>query len=834
MLIGMAPGVSLRFKGLEVANHSDILGPNVRFLRQSPGAAVWFEDCVVRRRAGLPYTAALQNMLAAKRPDDPRRPQNCSMAGRLEYDSTAGPVVFDNAIAMTDYGATVAAESSLAFQGITYGGYAFYALRSFYAVENLVPQSCLDQRPGTECVTLLLDQLDGKHPAAPPPPHAAPASLGPGSAGDGGGGDGTDTQTIVIAVVVPVVCVLAIAVAAAAVWAAHRGRLRGPSPGSAASSPYAKASANGSVGDSDVAAPPQGTDGPGAVAAAAAGQGGAGVGAGAGGGQAGVCVFMGVGEEEGEEGDVWNINNRSPVLNGSSQPTVVGPLTSASGDRATPGGGGGGDGGGDAVHNNQIMPAAALCLAAGHESADRQDPAGPAGPRPAGPRKLQIPGPSPAPAEAQIQIQIQNGGAPTKRPQVAPAATLATKAGPPAAVPTNAAAPTPAHAAERAAGVGAEAGAVRTQVPDVVAELGVLAQELRATVNDSAIRLDAYLGAGSFGTVYRGTWQGLPVAVKTVVFSASQERRRRALQEAALCQSISHPNIIATYTTELQPLGGLPAPASDEADDSGALGPGGEGRSQPLVQDWRLYIVMEYADAGPLAQLYGDKSIWPAPDMVNMVAIVSLARCIARGLAHLHSKRIVHADLNPNNVMLKRDPAEPSGYAVKIGDFGLSVMLPDHHTHLSNLRVGTMFYVCPLTVMKAQIGPFSDIFSLGVVLWELYHGRRAGLTTPEGPRYCSVFPAFLPSCPPAYSKLAMRCLRRTPQKRPSAEEVESRLTDMLLAMQHQLATARTVGEVAVEVVDLASVGQRSATAGNPAAGEQSKPCAAVAISVLEL
>ena len=52
-------------------------------------------------------------------------------------------------------------------------------------------------------------------------------------------------------------------------------------------------------------------------------------------------------------------------------------------------------------------------------------------------------------------------------------------------------------------------------------------------------------------------------------------------------------------------------------------------------------------------------------------AVVPLALGIARALAHLHSKRIVHGDLNPNNVLLKRDPAEPSGYVAKVGDFGL-------------------------------------------------------------------------------------------------------------------------------------------------------------------
>ncbi len=54
-------------------------------------------------------------------------------------------------------------------------------------------------------------------------------------------------------------------------------------------------------------------------------------------------------------------------------------------------------------------------------------------------------------------------------------------------------------------------------------------------------------------------------------------------------------------------------------------------------------------------------------------------------------------------MLLKRDMAEPSGYAIKVGDFGLSVLLPQHRTHLSNVRMGTMFYMCPAVVLKVRV-----------------------------------------------------------------------------------------------------------------------------------
>ncbi|KXZ54286.1 hypothetical protein GPECTOR_5g373 [Gonium pectorale] len=319
---------------------------------------------------------------------------------------------------------------------------------------------------------------------------------------------------------------------------------------------------------------------------------------------------------------------------------------------------------------------------------------------------------------------------------------------------------------------------------DVVAELGRMAQELKANVKDDAIKLETVIGCGSFGTVYKGIWQGLPVAVKTLVFSASNASRRRALQEAALCQSISHPNVVATYSSELQPLG--PISGTLAGGGSAEMGnPPSEGlaeREMSKLTEWRLYIVQEFADGGPLRTLYGSKDLWRRVGEPNLPAVVALGLGIARALSHLHSKRIIHGDLNPNNVLLKRDSGEPSGFVVKVGDFGLSVMLPEHRTHLSNLRMGTMFYMCPAVVMKGQVGPSSDVFSLGVMLWELYHGRRAGTRTDAGPRYCSIFPSFPSTCPPAYSAVALHCLQRQPQNRPLAADVELRLEGLLEAL----------------------------------------------------
>eukprot|EP00198_Chlamydomonas_reinhardtii_P009269 XP_001698606.1 predicted protein [Chlamydomonas reinhardtii] len=333
---------------------------------------------------------------------------------------------------------------------------------------------------------------------------------------------------------------------------------------------------------------------------------------------------------------------------------------------------------------------------------------------------------------------------------------------------------------------------------EVAAELRTLVKALRDNVSHVAIVLEGVLGHGS---ARARTWQGLPVAVKTVVFSASQQSRRHALKEAALCQSIIHPNVIATYGSELQPIEVLPpgsikaAPPADTpvgVVDTPPQRPAREHAPSVNIKDWRLYIIQELADGGPLGNLYGHPALWLSP---GVAAVVPLALGIARALAHLHSKRIVHGDLNPNNVLLKRDPAEPSGYVAKVGDFGLSVMLPHNRTHLSNIRMGTMFYICPAVACKGRLGPAADVFSLGVILWELYHGRRAGVRTQEGPRYCANFPAFPPTCPKAYKFITLHCLQRQFQNRPDATAVvgalEQLLADINAAQSAWLASAAT-------------------------------------------
>eukprot|EP00198_Chlamydomonas_reinhardtii_P005712 XP_001695048.1 predicted protein [Chlamydomonas reinhardtii] len=311
------------------------------------------------------------------------------------------------------------------------------------------------------------------------------------------------------------------------------------------------------------------------------------------------------------------------------------------------------------------------------------------------------------------------------------------------------------------------------QVANLMDELEALRRDIMSGINDTQLQIMSVVGSGAFGTVYRGQWQGLEVAVKTVVFSASSENRKRALQEAALCQSINHRNIVATYAVDVQPLGAVTTPV--------LANPNARNSTLSNLLDWRLYIVQEYCDGGPLRKVVQSRYL-QTDTGPNMRVICEVALELAQALAHLHSKNVIHGDLNPNNVLLKRDSSSPIGFRVKMADFGLSVMVPLQKTHMSNLRLGTLYYIAPETCFRGQLGYAADVFSLGVMLWELYHGRLAGTRTPTGePRYQPDFPDFPAACPTDYRKLAHRCLQKQPHNRLHSSQVVQRLHEMLAA-----------------------------------------------------
>ncbi len=172
--------------------------------------------------------------------------------------------------------------------------------------------------------------------------------------------------------------------------------------------------------------------------------------------------------------------------------------------------------------------------------------------------------------------------------------------------------------------------------------------------------------------------------------------RARALQEALLLSRLSSPFIVK-YDSHWQ-----------------------EGSE--------LFLAMELADRGDLKALitrWGERpDIYFASDSAVMeTRIMRLFVQICQGLEYLHSQLVLHRDIKPANIFLKRDPFNESDYFIKIGDFGVARKMK-FSTELATSKVGTSPYMSPEICQSKPYSFSTDVWSLGVCLYEMCVQRR--------------------------------------------------------------------------------------------------------------
>jgi len=192
------------------------------------------------------------------------------------------------------------------------------------------------------------------------------------------------------------------------------------------------------------------------------------------------------------------------------------------------------------------------------------------------------------------------------------------------------------------------------------------------------------IGRGGMGVVYKAKDLGLDkvVAVKMMEHRLARDDvfLTRFKREAKALARLNNQNIVAVYALRETEHG--------------------------------LFIVMEYVDAGNLADLLQHRGALPE------LAALSMFKQILAAVAHAHSVGIIHRDIKPRNIMLNR-----SG-VIKITDFGLAKILRDADTTVTSRTAGTLFYMSPEQVMgERRIGPLTDIYSLGITLYEMLTGN---------------------------------------------------------------------------------------------------------------
>ncbi|CAD7699863.1 unnamed protein product [Ostreobium quekettii] len=294
---------------------------------------------------------------------------------------------------------------------------------------------------------------------------------------------------------------------------------------------------------------------------------------------------------------------------------------------------------------------------------------------------------------------------------------------------------------------------------------------------DKCATVEGQIAAGGNGVVYKGQWRGVPVAIKTVIFQDMADRagrqRQRVVFEAAISSSISHRNLVQTYSYSFKKL------QSESFQVTGSHAPkdpkqleivmGSEYKNS--IADWKLYIVQEYCDGGSLREcLDGQKAVDVLEGRPRLGVICQIALDVALGMQHLHTQHnIVHGDLTSKNILLKREPGcDPDSLGTaKVADFGLSIKMGELQSHVSNQHAGTPFYMAPELCHKGVLSKKADVFSFGVLMWEMYHSRKCYQATQNsGMQYHPRFPKFPTVCPLLYAMLCVVCLSPKPEDRP--------------------------------------------------------------------
>jgi serine/threonine-protein kinase len=243
-------------------------------------------------------------------------------------------------------------------------------------------------------------------------------------------------------------------------------------------------------------------------------------------------------------------------------------------------------------------------------------------------------------------------------------------------------------------------------------------------------RIIALLGKGGMGEVYRADdlTLGQPVALKFLPGEAAQDAGllERFKNEVRIARRVSHPNVCRVY-------------------DVGEF----EGQT---------FFTMEYVDGEDLATLLRRIGRLPEDKALDM------ARQLCAGLAAAHAKGVLHRDLKPANIML-----DGRGQVV-ITDFGLAGIADQIQG--AEVRSGTPAYMAPEQLEGKEVSTRSDIYSLGLVLWEIFTGKRAFSEASIDKKRTAADRSSRPTSTvkdlnPLIERVILRCLESEPSSRPA-------------------------------------------------------------------
>jgi len=306
-------------------------------------------------------------------------------------------------------------------------------------------------------------------------------------------------------------------------------------------------------------------------------------------------------------------------------------------------------------------------------------------------------------------------------------------------------------------------------------------RQLRQQTIDEAYRIDPtqlalgkVLGRGGNGCVYVGSYCSFPVAVKEMLSDAIYSDLQRSLEEDMSGETFAErerkrdEKINEEFTREFTNLRKLRHPNVVDMYGTVII-------EHEQSHAFRRQLVMELC-ACSLRDIVRDENN-PAP----MGQALSWVRQAAAGLAAVHSQGLIHFDIKPANILIDL------GGVAKVADLGIARQMNVSHslTFNNNLRIGTPSYMAPELLRGdiERITPTIDIYSFGILLWEVIHRDRPHPTTwglsvlfrevaQNGMR-----PNIDGDVPSAFAQLTQLCWHRDPKRRPTSEQ-------LLAALEH--------------------------------------------------
>eukprot|EP01127_Copromyxa_protea_P016312 TRINITY_DN4820_c0_g1_i1.p1 TRINITY_DN4820_c0_g1~~TRINITY_DN4820_c0_g1_i1.p1 ORF type:complete len:577 (-),score=80.70 TRINITY_DN4820_c0_g1_i1:160-1890(-) len=262
----------------------------------------------------------------------------------------------------------------------------------------------------------------------------------------------------------------------------------------------------------------------------------------------------------------------------------------------------------------------------------------------------------------------------------------------------------------------------------------------------SQIKLGKIIGTGASGAVFSAFLpNNRPVAVKKINISVGQGEvdLRSFIDEIKIMSAVAHPNLLSLIAIAL---------------------------SEDLTD---VVLITNLIDGGSLGDL-----LFKRHKKFKMHQKLDIVSQIAYGMHYLHSlrPRIIHRDLKPDNILITKQGV------VKIADFGMSKMIQNQTKTMTTS--GTPHYMAPEIIAKGKFSEKTDVYSFGIILWEIYVEKRPyeGVGHAFQVMYKVVAENLRPEvpsdCPPQWAGLIISCVSTKPSERPSFKRIITELKNM--------------------------------------------------------